>query len=465
MSSQSLSSCWLLGQLYKLPEQADEFDDDIRSKIWVTYRKNFPLLDESNRYTSDRGFGCMIRCGQMVLANALIFKNLGRKWKWSPEAIDKNSEIYIKILKLFQDKVTSPYSIHNLVKIDQQDGKNIGDWFGPNTIAQALKKTSNTLIDEIKIEPELMISIDTALDNVVVIQEVKSKFKRVIKLKKPLSKSPNATTIDSAKIDHKNTDKQIDKDEEEKEKEKEKDKSEKEADFVIEEKLIWVPGILFIQLRLGLSKINELYFNALKKSFQFKNSLGIIGGRPNHALYFIGYSDDDIIYLDPHNTQQYVDLEPSNEPTPIEPLTTAQLFTQSITSTLASNFSNLSLPDWTSCGVGGGRLIDDANSDSNNSTTKTTSATTTAAAPATATTTKPSIDATYHCDKPERMPLDRLDPSLALCFYFNTEADFDQWIQTSQDLLIKSEKTPMFEIAQTRAPDWGAPADSAIMEF
>lgn len=38
--------------------------------------------------------------------------------------------------------------------------------------------------------------------------------------------------------------------------------------------------------------------------FQFKQSLGVIGGKPNVALYFIGCVGKEVIYLDPHNTQK-----------------------------------------------------------------------------------------------------------------------------------------------------------------
>jgi cysteine protease ATG4 len=77
-----------------------EFLDDFESKIWLTYRSNFqpieksedlnaPLsmtlsvrlrsqLVESHGFTSDTGWGCMIRSGQSLLANALSILTLGR---------------------------------------------------------------------------------------------------------------------------------------------------------------------------------------------------------------------------------------------------------------------------------------------------------------------------------------------------------------------------------------------------
>lgn len=361
-----LSSCdspvWLLGRQYALPQDADKLIDDIRSKLWITYRRNFPPIDENTRYTTDRGFGCMIRCGQMVLANALIYKNLGRDWRWSPCGFELNPEVYAKILKLFQDKEICPYSIHNIIRVSQQEGKVVGEWFGPNTIAQALKRISiANQVEATKYAYEVLISIDAALDNVVVMDEIKSRFKRK---DAPLNSQLNPIVKEEV--------------------------SDKQSNMTSGPK--WLPGILFIQLRLGLSKINPLYFAALKKTFQFKNSLGIIGGRPNHALYLIGYTEDEIIYLDPHSTQQYVDFDKIDKET-------------------------------------------DERCQSDDQKYATT-------------------DTSYHCASPEKMSIDKLDPSLALCFYFHTEDEFDEWCSSSNELLIKSEQAPMFEITESRPLGW-----------
>lgn len=61
---------------------------------------------------------------------------------------------------------------------------------------------------------------------------------------------------------------------------------------------------MIIPLRLGLSEVNPIYIPGLKRSFEIPGSVGMVGGRPNQAHYFIGYVGDEALYLDPHVTQK-----------------------------------------------------------------------------------------------------------------------------------------------------------------
>lgn len=78
------------------------FLDDFESKMWFTYRSGFPAIAKSpsaaalqgmnfstrlrsqlanvGGFSSDTGWGCMIRSGQCLLANALSILRLGRGW-------------------------------------------------------------------------------------------------------------------------------------------------------------------------------------------------------------------------------------------------------------------------------------------------------------------------------------------------------------------------------------------------
>ncbi|MES1916492.1 MAG: hypothetical protein MHM6MM_008300 [Cercozoa sp. M6MM] len=78
---------WLLGRCYQrqhthrtvhmedykrdLARRNTNFLIDFRARIWMSYRKGFPPLPNST-LTTDRGWGCMLRTAQMMLANAFL---------------------------------------------------------------------------------------------------------------------------------------------------------------------------------------------------------------------------------------------------------------------------------------------------------------------------------------------------------------------------------------------------------
>jgi len=126
----------------------EEFQHDFHSRIWMTYRRDFPEIG-SSRLTTDCGWGCMIRSGQMMMAQALICHWLGRDWRLtSSKGMDLNpterwqsERLYRAVIQLFSDVSdtrAAPLSLHSIINLSQAAGKKAGDWFGPHTVAHLL---------------------------------------------------------------------------------------------------------------------------------------------------------------------------------------------------------------------------------------------------------------------------------------------------------------------------------------
>jgi len=62
--------------MYLLLSDLQQIRSDVQSRLWFTYRRGFLQIGNTS-FTSDRGWGCMLRCGQMVIGQALIFLHLG----------------------------------------------------------------------------------------------------------------------------------------------------------------------------------------------------------------------------------------------------------------------------------------------------------------------------------------------------------------------------------------------------
>ncbi|XP_053626038.1 cysteine protease ATG4B [Plodia interpunctella] len=241
---------WILGKKYSAIQELDRIRRDITSIIWCTYRKGFiPIGDEG--LTSDKGWGCMLRCGQMVLGVALVRVHLSTDWFWSPETRDPT---YLKIVQRFEERKQAPYSIHQVALMGASEGKDVGQWFGPNTVAQVLKKL-------VVYDKWSSVTIHVALDNTIVKEDILQQC-----------------VVNNDRGDTSSTE-----------------------DFVITD---WMPLLLIVPLRLGLSEINPVYIDGLKICFQSPQNIGVIGGKPNQALYLIGCVGDEVIYLDPHTTQR-----------------------------------------------------------------------------------------------------------------------------------------------------------------
>ncbi|XP_037029682.1 cysteine protease ATG4D [Bradysia coprophila] len=262
-------------------EGIEGFKRDFCSRLWMTYRREFPILNGSN-YTSDCGWGCMIRSGQMMLAEALIRHFLSRSWRWDAESqihITHDDNMHRKIIRWFGDSSSknSPFSIHTLVNLGEESGKRAGDWYGPSSVSHLLRQAVKLASQENADFDD--VNVYVAQDCTVYIQDI---------LDECLVPEPPTGPVTPWR------------------------KKSVETFKHGTSNMHWKSVILLVPLRLGAEKLNPIYGNSLKTLLSTEYCIGIIGGRPKHSLYFVGFQEDKLIHLDPHYCQEMVDVNQDN---------------------------------------------------------------------------------------------------------------------------------------------------------
>ncbi|KAM9313785.1 cysteine protease atg4da [Pholidichthys leucotaenia] len=316
-SFNKMSPVTVLGNSYLLnsEDEVERFRLAFVSRIWLTYRREFPQL-EGSTWTTDCGWGCMLRSGQMLLAQGLLVHLMPRDWSWpdaqqltdvdfevfrprsparaggvpipsfsssrasnTPEnslsgnqaskpsqkkrpesAKDRQAELtHQKVVTWFGDQPPAPFGVHQLVDIGKGSGKKAGDWYGPSIVAHILRKA----VARNPVVPNLAIYV--AQDCTVYKEDV-------VRL---CDSSLNQTVPDPSSHP-------------------------------------WKSVIILVPVRLGGEALNPSYIECVKNILKLDCCIGIIGGKPKHSLYFIGFQDEQLLYLDPHFCQAVVDVTHGN---------------------------------------------------------------------------------------------------------------------------------------------------------
>ncbi|KAG0249742.1 Cysteine protease atg4b [Mortierella polycephala] len=246
------------------------FMHDFQSKLWFTYRKDMARIEPSY-YTSDAGWGCMMRTGQSLLAHAFVQIMLGRDWRIQSSVAERDAQKYRTLLSWFADEPERYYSIHNIAKSGLALDKRVGEWFGPSTVAHALRRLSQRHVD-------CPLAVMVPMDNSIRMSEIVHAATTQQAIAGGDSSTPNKQEFTDTPG--------------------------------------WKPVVMLIPARYGLDKLTERYTKNLKQLFRLPQFLGIAGGRPGRSLYFVASQGNELLYFDPHfvkprATQEELALCPS----------------------------------------------------------------------------------------------------------------------------------------------------------
>ena len=327
---------------------------------WFSYRENFEQIkDEQNIYTSDAGWGCMLRASQMILAQGLCrLNNINDLFDFINKffAFFYDNKIPIKYMckpKKPENKEDKKKEKENK---ENENEKNIFNSF------EIIDKDSDLLnISFIHLTSEMVEGLENMSernsDKEFIIPPYS--IRNFIRVQKHINKNGKQvgewfsnydtirliTTINKKMNSNKDCDFKVInfnegvirineiikecfeeyKDEIIKEQENDFDilslsniefsdivNDNLESDkYIFNEKkyILKTKFIFFVSVRHGLYTLEEDYDTEVLKVFDIENNIGIIGGKNTRAFYFIGKCGNNIIFLDPHYVQETLSIK------------------------------------------------------------------------------------------------------------------------------------------------------------
>lgn len=272
---------------------------------YFTYRKNFPCL-LSNGGDHDAGWGCMIRTGQMMMCRALrklyscdvqvtvdpvefaMFQKMtvdssssnsrqsstllsppisprtnghgnalaaktapnfllnldddfgGACGSSALENDNASGSISQWVQEFFMDTPDALFGVYRLVAEGAKIGCAVGSWFSPTVLARSLAAIGKSH------------------------QELNEKLLIIPAVEQTVSQETILQTL------------------------------------LVEERSI----LLLVPLMLGMGSVGSSYEQVILRLLELPMCIGIVGGKPQKSLYFVGHQREQVFFLDPHVVQQ-----------------------------------------------------------------------------------------------------------------------------------------------------------------
>ncbi|EPY37213.1 hypothetical protein STCU_00084 [Strigomonas culicis] len=244
----------ILGSAYdkERPMTKKEVQEAAKRLLFFSYRRCFTALP--NGVTTDAGWGCLLRTGQMLMAYALMrfyaadtthLPNtcVSDACKVRGEVLgspDAAAQLRAAVQPLFMDSPDAPFGVHALQKAAAAFGLAYGVWLAPSQIGRVLSAAAEAHRTRGNAAPVTRCCLDRCINETETLELLE-------------------------KVG---------------------------------------PVLYLVPASLGIGKVSSFYESALLKMLSMESCCGIAGGKSKASIFFIGYQDRNVFYLDPHYVQK-----------------------------------------------------------------------------------------------------------------------------------------------------------------